>query len=266
VYVRAGAVLDHALRVRAALVLFPDAIVCGRSAARLWGVDVDGPAGDAETADVEVVRPPHAPDAAGIRRTRAQQRIPGLRLRRCRHLARDVTSRDGLRITTPAATALDLAAELPRDDAVVVIDQFCRAGSRYRRLTDLPQLSVLAEVRKGRGCRLARAALADADGLAESPQETRLRLIMQRGGLPRPTAQFRVLDGREEIARVDFAFEAQKLAVEYEGLGHLDRLGPDRQRMNRLQAAGWRVLYVTAADLHHPERLVAAVAAALAGR
>ena len=178
VYVRVGAVLDHALRVRAALVLFPDAVVCGRSAARLWGVDVDGPVGDAETGDVEVVQPPHAPDAAGIRRTRAQQRIPGLRLRRCRLLALDITSRDGLRITTPAATALDLAAELPHDDAVVVIDQFCRAGSRYRRLTDLPQLSALAEVRTGRGCRLSRAALADADGLAESPQETRLRLIM----------------------------------------------------------------------------------------
>jgi len=48
--------------------------------------------------------------------------------------------------------------------------------------------------------------------------------------------------------------------------GHLTRLGPDRQRMNRLQAAGWRVFYVTAADLHHPERLVARIAAALATR
>ncbi len=40
---------------------------------------------------------------------------------------------------------------------------------------------------------------------------------MQRSGLPRPTAQFRVRHGGREIARVDFAFEAQKLAVEYEG-------------------------------------------------
>lgn len=266
VYVRAGVPLDHDVRVRAALVLFPDAVVCGRSAARLWGVDVDGPAADPATAEVEVVRPRHAPDSAGVRRTKAQQRIPGLRVRRCRVLVRDVTSRGGLRVTTPTATALDLAAELPHDDGVVVLDQFCHAGPRHCRLTDLARLRTLAEVRTGRGCRRARSALADADGLAESPQETRSRLIMQRSGLPRPTAQFRVRHGGREIARVDFAFEAQKLAVEYEGLGHLNRLGPDRQRMNRLQAAGWRVLYVTAADLHHPEQLVAAIAAALAAR
>jgi very-short-patch-repair endonuclease len=57
-----------------------------------------------------------------------------------------------------------------------------------------------------------------------------------------------------------------RLALEYDGGGHLTRLGPDRQRMNRLQAAGWRVVFVTAADLHDPERLVAMVADALAER
>ncbi len=265
VYVAAGVELTHAVRVRAALVLFPDAVVCGRSAARLWGVDVDGPAGDPDTADVEVVRPPRAVD--GVRRPAGQQRVAGLRVHRRAVSAQDVGVRDGMRLTLPAVTALDLAAQLPHDDAVVLLDQFCHAGSRYRRLTDLVRLGELAVTRTGRGCRRVRAALADADGLAESPQETRTRLIMHRSALPRPTAQFRVLDAAEdEVARVDWAFEEQKLAVEYDGEGHLTRLGPDRQRMNRLQAAGWRVFYVTAADLHHPGRLVARIAAALAAR
>ncbi len=127
VYVRAGVPLDHDVRVRAALVLFPDAVVCGRSAARLWGVDVDGPAADPDTprwrwSDHGTL--PTAAASAG----RPQQRIPGLRVRRWAVLVRDVTSRGGLRVTTPTATALDLAAELPHDDGVVVLDQFCHAG------------------------------------------------------------------------------------------------------------------------------------------
>ncbi|CAB4929101.1 unannotated protein [freshwater metagenome] len=161
--------MTHAVRARAALVLFPDAVVCGRSAARLWGVDVDGPSGDPDTADVEVVRPRRRPDTDGVRRPAAQQRIAGLRVHRRAVFAQDVGVRDGMRLTLPTITALDLAAQLPHDDAVVLLDQFCHAGSRYRRLTDLVRLGELAATRTGRGCRRVRAALADADGLAESP-------------------------------------------------------------------------------------------------
>ena len=37
----------------------------------------------------------------------------------------------------------------------------------------------------------------------------------------------------------------------------------DRRRLNRLTEAGWTVVFVTAADLHHPERVLARIAAAL---
>jgi very-short-patch-repair endonuclease len=40
-------------------------------------------------------------------------------------------------------------------------------------------------------------------------------------------------------------------------------LAADRRRLNRLRAAGWTVVFVTAADLHHPEGVVAEIAAAL---
>jgi G:T-mismatch repair DNA endonuclease (very short patch repair protein) len=40
-------------------------------------------------------------------------------------------------------------------------------------------------------------------------------------------------------------------------------VGRDRRRLNRLSAAGWRVVFVTAADLYHPERLVAQLIAAM---
>ena len=43
-----------------------------------------------------------------------------------------------------------------------------------------------------------------ADGLSESPQETRLRLLLHRAELPPPVAQYRVRDSHRFVARVDF--------------------------------------------------------------
>ena len=41
-------------------------------------------------------------------------------------------------------------------------------------------------------------------------------------------------------------------------------MAPDRARLNRLTAAGWRVVFVTAEDLREPERLLARITAVLA--
>ncbi len=67
------------------------------------------------------------------------------------------------------------------------------------------------------------------------------------------------------VARVDLAFPEHRLAVEYDGAWHgqAGQLARDRRRPNRLTATGWRVLFVTAADLRDPDALVARVAAAL---
>jgi len=104
-----------------------------------------------------------------------------------------------------------------------------------------------------------------ADGLAASPQETRLRLLLRSSGLPEPVAQFRVMDSVGVVARVDFAWPHRKVAVEYDGLWHAEdkQFAKDRRRLNRLRAAGWTVVFVTAADLHRPEELIAQIEAAL---
>jgi very-short-patch-repair endonuclease len=107
--------------------------------------------------------------------------------------------------------------------------------------------------------------VALADGLAASPQETRLRLLVGSSSLPQPVAQFVVrLDGRF-VARVDLAWPDRRVALEYDGLWHAEpgQFAKDRQRLNLLQAAGWRVVFVTAADLRNPARLIARIADAL---
>jgi G:T-mismatch repair DNA endonuclease (very short patch repair protein) len=55
------------------------------------------------------------------------------------------------------------------------------------------------------------------------------------------------------------------VALEYDGLWHggRDQFLRDRECLNRLREAGWRVVFVTTADLQDPVRLLARIAAAL---
>jgi very-short-patch-repair endonuclease len=89
---------------------------------------------------------------------------------------------------------------------------------------------------------------------------------MHRAGLPAPRAQHRVFDDDGFIARLDFAYPDLKLAIEYDGAWHglPGQLAKDRGRLNRLSDAGWRVIFVTAADLHDPDALLRMLVRALA--
>jgi very-short-patch-repair endonuclease len=245
VYVHGDVPVTHALRARAAVVLRPDAVVTGASAAVLWDVELAGP-----DDDVEITLPSGSHPV----------RVSGLRVRR-EHLPDDwLCRRTGVRTTTPVATTVSVARHLPLDDAVVVIDQMVASGK-----VDLEPVRAAACRLTGRGCRRLRKASALADGLAESPQETRLRLLIVRSSLPVPVAQFRIRTGRVFVAKVDFGWPDRRLAVEYDGLWHAEpgQFGKDRTRLNQIHAAGWRVFFVTAADLHRPADLLARLAAAL---
>lgn len=247
VYACADVTVTHELRaVAAARLLVPGSVLSGRSAAVVWGV----PAADRDD-DVELTVPPGANVC----------RVPGITVRRRLLEGGQVTVRRGTRTTTPEATAVDLARLGPLDEAVVLIDRFICA-----KVTNLDRVRAEAGRASGRGCRQVRTAAALADGLAASPPETRLRLLLHRSCLPKPVAQFVVRDDSGRIARVDLAWPGAKVAVEYEGRWHGEtrqQVDADRARLNRLTEAGWTVVFVTAADMRHPERIIARVAAAL---
>ncbi|WP_457049034.1 endonuclease domain-containing protein [Geodermatophilus sp. SYSU D01045] len=103
------------------------------------------------------------------------------------------------------------------------------------------------------------------DARAESPQESRLRVCLVLAGLD-PVPQFEVLHHGRFVARVDLAFPGERLAVEYEGAHHFqdDQIPKDDERLERLRAAGWRVVRVSAADLRDSEALLVRIRAALA--
>jgi very-short-patch-repair endonuclease len=248
VYCDATLPLTHRLQARGvALAATPEAVLGGLTAAVLWGGRDLAGADDA----VEVVLPP------GVR----WHPGPGV-LVRTATIAGDVVTDGELRWTGRTRTALDLIRRGTLDDAVILLDQLVQAD-----VVELaPVRAAAAALPRCRGSRQAREAAELADGLAQSPQETRLRLVIARSDLPMPVAQYRVTAQGRFVARVDFGYPEQRLAIEYDGLWHGEpqQVGPDRERLNRLLAAGWRVLFVTAADLWRPERLLARIAAALA--
>lgn len=249
VYVHVDSPVSHALRARAAAAMVvPASVVSGRSAGVLWGVELAGPRDD-----VELTVPPAC----------HPRRVPGVRVRRAVVPADHVQRRHGVLVTTPAFTAVSLASSLPLDDAIVAVDQLIATG-----VVDLEPIRELAAVIRGRGSARARAVCALADGLAASPQETRLRLVIGRSTLPAPVAQFNVRREGRFVARVDFAWPEHRLALEYDGLWHAEdgQFARDRQRLNELRAAGWQVIHVTAVDLHDPRRLLALIQEALTVR
>lgn len=248
VYVHRAVPVTHELRaVAAASLVVPGAVVTGCSAAVLWGVPLVR-----DDDEVELTVPPG----------RHPVRVSGVRVRRALIPGEDVQRRRGVHVTTPEATAVRVATALPHDEAVIAIDRMVGTG-----VVDLAPVRALASRARGGGARMARAVCAAADGLAESPQETRLRLLIGRSSLPLPNAQYPVRRGGRFVARVDFAWPDRKVAVEYDGLWHAEagQFARDRQRLNALRAAGWQVVFVTAADLHRPAELIARIAAALAG-
>ncbi|WP_242624414.1 endonuclease domain-containing protein [Micromonospora kangleipakensis] len=178
----------------------------------------------------------------------------------------DRTSFGGLPVTTALRTAFDLGRQAPRIDALVAVDALL-----HRRVVNLPALRRYATAHPGwPGLPLLREVLTLAEPLSESPMETRLRLPLLDAGLGPVAAQHDVLDPRGRfVGRVDLAWPALRLAVEYDGDHHRERahFRRDVARLNALRAAGWLVLRFTADDvLRHPAHTVAAVAAALRER
>ena len=241
VYAPAELPVDHLLLTRAVgLVAPPEAVFGGLTAVVLWGgaefASVDDP--------VEVVVPP------GIR----WQPGGGVAVRTAQVNGDVVTSRAGLRWTSRVRTAVDLIRRGELDDGVVLLDRLVNKG-----IVPLePVRDAVTALPRCRGSKLAREIALLADGWAESPPETRLRLLMLRAGLPTPVAQFRVFDDDGFVARVDLAYPELKIAIEYDGAWHgqAGQLTKDRARLNRLFEAGWRVVFVTAADMHDPEALI----------
>ena len=251
VYADAALTDTHGTWVAGAALVVPDgAVFAGRTAAYLLGAEALVEA----AAPVEVVVP--EADRFGP--------VMGLRIRRTSLPITAVRSIGRYTCTTPLRTAVDIARYENLPASVVALDVLLSRG--LVRAQDLAEAAVLLP--PGRGSVRARRAVDLADERAESPPESVLRVLLRSAGLA-PVPQYVVRDSEGRfVARVDLAFPALQLAVEYDGAWHGQpgELARDRRRHNTLVAAGWTVVHVTAADMHAPDRVVASVTALLRER
>ena len=253
-YAPGDALLSLDLRCRAAQRLLPEqARVADRCLLWLLGVDVLPPGPPL----LEVVVPR---GAVVPKRQHVLARVAEVPAR-----DRAIVSRYGLRCLRPGRAAADLLRRLPLPEAVVVAD-----AVQHARLCTVGELQDELVHHAGlRGVRRAHRALELSDARAESPPESRLRLLLVLAGL-RPVPQYEVHHQGRFVARVDLAFPELRIAIEYDGREvheRMDVFARDRQRQNDLVRAGWTVLRFTAADLRAGAAgAVAQVLDAVAGR
>lgn len=178
----------------------------------------------------------------------------------------EVCTVNGMQVTSPARTAFDIGRRYPQLRAVPIIDALM-AATRLKPAG----LIELADARPGlRGVRRLRATAALCDGGAESPQESRLRLVLVGAGLPAPETQIAFRDEYgHPFIRIDMGWWEWKVAVEYDGVQHWSdskQRSWDIERIALLEAMGWIVVRVSADMLRRPHVVIDRVFAKLRAR
>ena len=185
------------------------AVISHETAALLWGISNRG------TALIEITVPGHR----FVRR-------PGIRAHRRTSLEPDdVTLRDGIPVTTPFATLLDLGTRLRPERLERAINEADRLD-----LVDTEQIRAKLEETRGRhGVRMVRQVV-DRDGFVatDTQLEQRFLPIARRLGLPPPLTQEWV-----HGFRVDFFWPGLGLVVETDGLRY--HRTPAQQAADRLR-------------------------------
>ena len=156
----------------------------------------------------------------------------------------------GISATTPARTAFDLGRRPGRTMAVVYVDALANATE----LSPDPMHELIGTHPGVRGLRQLREVLELMDGGAESPQETRTRLVLVDADLPKPETQICV--GRW---RIDMGYREFKVGVEYDGEQHWTdprRRNHDIDRHADLSARGWIIIRVSADMLRYRREVI----------
>lgn len=167
-----------------------------------------------------------------------------------------VQERHGCRLVTPAMASLQVAAESGVEAGLVSAEsalhrQFCTSAELREALAGMPRV-------KGRAA--ARRVVELAGALSESAAESRCRWLFMVLGLPPPVQQAWIQDrGGVAVGRVDFLFAAERVIVEFDGLGKYADVGVlhrEKIREDRLRELGYEVVRLTWADLDDPEKVL----------
>lgn len=241
-----GVEQDLDSRILPLLEATPGGIASHSTAALLWGIPL----------------PPWLAGSFDIHLSRDAAKNPPLRNGVAGHHSRfkpgEVVNLRGLNVTSPLRTWLDLAAVLDLDDLVAAGDFLvCEHdrifGPKRVPLVTLPEIqhAVRHEFRR-RGIVKAREAAELIRVGSDSPPETRIRLSLERAGIPKLTLNFVIHDAADQdVSWPDLALPDWKISIEYDGGHHLtaSQKRVDDARDLLLKKLGWRQLRITKAML-----------------
>ena len=226
-------------RAHAALLLHgPRAVLGLGTAARLIGIA----GADTDPKTIDVVLP----------RRHERYQHDGVQLHWWNLPPEHVMEVDGFRLTTAVRTLADLVPRLRRNPAVCVLDSALHQG-----FVGIDDLDLVASLAAGRpGADIAAHWWGLADGRAESPLETWVRLDCGDGGVPPDCLQWEVRNaGGRFLGRSDLAWlrtpSGRPLVGEADGGGpHSQPLAlfKDRRRQNDFVAADVDVVRFTWSD------------------
>lgn len=239
VYAVAGRPLSHRGRWLAAVLAGgPAAVLSHGDAAALW----------------RIADPSPPPAHVTVRGPGGRGRRAGLRIHRRAGLPADETTvRDGIAVTTPARTILDLASLLPRRRLERAIDE-----AEYRRVCTAADLEAIIARHRGRAGAAVLAGVLRRHAVGTTRTRTELEemflALCRRRGLPQPLVNAPLLG-----LTVDFLWPPAVVVEVDGGQGHLTRRAfqGDRDRDSLLAAHGYRVIRFTWWDVERRAGVVA---------
>lgn len=195
---------------------------------------------------------------------RHRHKTNGIRLHSDELADDEVRIANGIPVTTPARTAYDLGRRGGLTTAVIRLDAVMQAAN----LKPIDIEAIADRHRGARGIVQLREAIDLSDGGAESPQETRTRLILTHAGLRPQRTQINVFDRFGEfVHRIDMGWDDWKVGVEYDGAQHWtdpDVRANDIDTQAVLEAMGWRIVRVSGGMVkYRPNTIVARTRVAL---
>jgi predicted transcriptional regulator of viral defense system len=199
---------------------------------------------------------------------RSARRIPGVKAHRPRNLdPADVTTKDGIPVTTVERTLIDLTDLLPSDRLLRAIRE-----AEYLKLLDHDSLIAAVQRANGRKrlAELTKAMARHTPGqIVREELEHRFLELLHEAGLPAPETNVKVKT-RLRTYEVDCLWPDQHVAVELDGRAAHARAAAfeeDRARDAALTATGLRPVRFTWRRItEEPDDVLAELKATLTGR
>ena len=192
------------------------AVLFGRAAASLWTIR---PLRAGEPIEVAVPRRLRQPDIRTVVRDLPRHHVATLH---------------GIRVTTPARAAFDLATLVSRKEFERAVNQV-----QVLKLATKPQLLALLEEVRGRPGAPALAAALHVDGATRSGGEDALWRLLVRSGLPLPTRNGEIEGWEGDLVWADLRLVAELDSHQYHDTAaqfeqdHQQDRGPREQRRPR---------------------------------